>query len=53
MYYAYKSRDGHVYCIYEALTPYLLHSDYLLFDSKEKCVSYWKTQGVEVDRYAL
>ncbi|MBO5967284.1 MAG: hypothetical protein J6S14_02165 [Clostridia bacterium] len=51
MYYAYKSRDGHVYCIYEVLFNYALLDDYLLFDSAEECVAYWKDHGVEVDRY--
>lgn len=51
-YYAYKSRDGHVYCIEEALNPYLMTGDYLLFDSAAECVAYWKENGVEVDRYA-
>ena len=49
MYYAYKSRDGHVYCvktwnIYEA-------GDYLLFDTVEECVAYWREEGLEIDRY--
>lgn len=51
-YYAYESRDGHCYCIGEALNPYLMTGDYLLFDSPEECVSYWRKNGVEVDRYA-
>ena len=51
-YYAYESRDGHCYCIKEELSPYLMTGDYLLFDSAEKCVEYWRKKGVEVDRYA-
>ena len=52
-YYAYDSRDGHTYCIGEFLNPYLMMSDYLLFDSAEECVNYWKEHGKEVDRYAV
>ena len=52
VYYAYKSRDGHVYCMHEALSPYLSTGDYLLFDSAEDCVRYWAAEGIEVDRYA-
>lgn len=49
MYYAYKSRDGHVYCvkawdIYES-------DDCLLFDTIEECVNYWRREGLEVDRF--
>ena len=49
MYYAYKSRDGHVYCvktwgIYEV-------GDYLLFGSVEECVNYWREEGLVIDRY--
>ena len=52
VYYAFKSRDGHVYCIREALNPSLMTGDYLLFDSAEACVAHWAAEGVEVDRYA-
>lgn len=49
MYYAYKSRDGHVYCvqtwdIYEA-------RDNLLFDTIEECISYWQAEGIVIDRF--
>lgn len=50
MYYAYKSRDGHVYCI-RTLAPEL-DGDYLMFDSVAECVEYWKAQGVIIDRFA-
>lgn len=52
MYYAYKSRDGHVYCVYEPLDESLMCGDYLLFDTAEECVKYWREHGLEVDRYA-
>lgn len=51
-YYAYKSRDGHTYLMKEYLNPSLMTGDYLLFDSAEECISYWKEKGIEVDRYA-
>lgn len=51
-YYAYKSRDGKVYCIGEPLTPWTATGDYLLFDTPEECVNYWARQGIEADRYA-
>ena len=52
VYYAYKSRDGHIYCIGEYLNESLMSGDYLLFDSAEECVAYWHENGVEVDRFA-
>lgn len=52
VYYAYKSRDGHIYLMHEALTPYLMCGDYLLFSSAEECITYWKNNGLVVDRYA-
>lgn len=52
-YYLYHSRDGLNYVLREELNPSLMTGDYLLFDSLEECVSYWKRQGVKVDRYAL
>ena len=51
VYYAYVSRDGHVYCVRALLDEYLMTGDELLFDSAEECVAYWKEQGIEVDRY--
>ena len=51
-YYAYQSKDGHTYCIKENLNPYLMNGDYLLFDTQEECVNYWKKNGVTIDRYA-
>lgn len=52
-YYLYHSKDGYNYVLCEELNPYLMESDYLLFDSLRECVSYWENQGVKVDRYAL
>ena len=52
VYYAYKSKDGHTYLMHEALTPYLMCGDYLLFSSAEECITYWRNNGLEVDRYA-
>ena len=52
VYYAYKSRDGHVYCVKEILDPYNMTGDNLLFDTPEDCVAYWAEQGLVVDRYA-
>ena len=52
VYYAYDSRGGHTYCIREALNPYLMTGDYLLFDTAADCIRYWKDHGIEVDRYA-
>lgn len=52
-YYAYKSRDGHTYLMKECLNDSLMTGDYLLFDTAEECINYWKNQGIEVDRYAF
>lgn len=52
VYYMYHSRNGLNYCIGEFLNEYLMVGDYLLFDSAEECVAYWKAEGIEVDRYA-
>ena len=52
VFYAYKSRDGHTYCICESLNPYLMTGDYLLFDTAEDCVKYWEKHGTIIDRYA-
>lgn len=52
VFYAYKSRDGHTYCIQERLNSSLMTGDYLLFDSAEDCVTYWRELGVIIDRYA-
>lgn len=53
VYYLYQSRDGHYYIYCENLTPYLMTSDYLLFDSKDLCLEYWKAQGIEVVEYEM
>ena len=50
-YYAYTSRDGSTYLMREVMNPYLMVGDYLLFDSAEECIDYWKKQGVEVKRH--
>ncbi len=50
-YYAYKSRDGHTYCVKEYMNPSLMTGDYLLFDSAEECVKHWAERGVIIDRY--
>lgn len=49
MYYAYKSRDGHVYCV--KTWDVSEANDYLLFDTVEDCVNYWRGEGLEIDRY--
>lgn len=51
MYYAYKSRDGHVYCVKTMFCAEMMLDDVLLFDTAEDCVNYWRENGVEVDRY--
>lgn len=52
VYYAFKSRDGHVYLIHEQLNASLMSGDYLLFDSADDCISYWAGEGVQIDRFA-
>lgn len=53
-YYAYySSHDNKTYIISEYLNPYLMSSDYLLFDSAEECRKYWEEKGVKIDRYAV
>lgn len=49
MYYAYESRDGHVYCVKAFSIEET--GDYLLFDTIEDCVMYWRNHGKEIDRY--
>lgn len=48
-YYAVYSREDHKYHLWcEALVPYLMCGDYLLFDSADECISYWASEGIEV-----
>lgn len=51
MYYAYKSRDGHIYCM-KAYSVYEVQ-DELLFDTVEDCVAYWRKNGFEIDRFCF
>lgn len=53
VYYAYKSKDGHVYCVREALSDSLMTGDLLLFDTAEACVEYWENEGIAIDRFAI
>lgn len=50
VYYAYKSRDGHVYLMREVLNPALMTGDYPLFSTAEECETYWKENGMKIDR---
>lgn len=45
VYYLYFWR-GKPYIIGEALTPWLMSSDYLLFDSHKACLDYLVKEGV-------
>ena len=51
VWYVYKSRDGRVYLVYEALTPSLMTGDYLLFDTAEDCLAWCDAEGIKVDGY--
>lgn len=50
-YYAYRARDGHTYCIGEEINASLMSGDYILFDSRQECIEYWKQRGVVIDRF--
>lgn len=45
-YYLYKNKDGSYEIECEELNPYLMMGDYLLFDTEESCIEYWKREGI-------
>lgn len=51
MYYAEKSRDGHVYCVKMWSIEEVMYGDYLLFDTVDDCVNYWRGEGIIIDRF--
>ena len=54
IYYLYHSaHDGLNYLLREYLDPYLMTSDYLLFDTAEDCRNYWEKKGVKIDRWSV